>query len=349
MSDSPFERTAAIKAWAREFGFDLVGIALPQPSAYGAAFHAWLAAGKQGEMQYLARNFEERLDLRKKFPWAKSAVCVALGYWQDAAAPVAPTAEQRHAAGGSNESSPSPTGKPPSPTGKIARYAWGRDYHKVIEAKLKKLERKIRAAFETPAEKLEVRAYADTGPVLERELAARAGLGWIGKNTLLIHPRQGSWFVLGELLLSLELAADVPLGDHCGTCRRCIDACPTGAIEPYSVDARKCVSYLTLEHRGVIADTLREPMRQAQFVAGCDICQEVCPFNRQPLACREADFALRSPAPAVSLREVLAWQEQEWDILTRGRATRRAKFAMWKRNAGVLAGALDFAPHHDPQ
>ena len=342
MIDSSFERTAAIKTWALELGFDLVGIALPQPSAYGAAYHAWLAAGKQGEMQYLARNLEERLDLRMKFPWAKSAVCVALGYWQDAAPTIAPPAEQRQAASGSAES-------PPSPTGKIARYAWGRDYHKVIEGKLKKLERRIRSAFEMPGEKLEVRAYADAGPVLERELAARAGLGWVGKHTLLIHPRQGSWFVLGELLLSLELVADAPLADHCGTCRRCIEACPTGAIEPYSVDARKCVSYLTLEHRGVIAQPLHEPMRKAQFVAGCDICQEVCPFNRQPLACREADFAPRPPAPAVSLREVLAWQEQEWDILTRGRATRRAKFAMWKRNAGVLAGALDFAPSQEPR
>ena len=338
MDNAPEEKAATVKVFAQALGFDLVGIARPEPSGHCHAYRAWIAAGKHGEMNYLARNIDDRLDPEKNFPWAKSIVCVALAYHQEAVA-----SGQESAAGGQSEEAVG------MPLGKIARYAWGRDYHKVIEAKLKKLERRIRAAFAMPGEMLEVRAYADTGPVLERELAARAGLGWVGKNTLLIHPRQGSWFVLGELLLSLELAADAPVGDHCGTCRRCIEACPTAAIEPYSVDARKCVSYLTLEHRGIIAEPLHDQMRKAQFVAGCDICQEVCPFNRKPLPCQEADFAPRPPAPAVGPREVLAWQEQEWDILTRGRATRRAKFAMWKRNAGVLAGTLNFLPPPEPQ
>jgi epoxyqueuosine reductase len=324
MSDTPFERAATVKAFARELGFDLVGIARPDASAYRDAYRAWVAAGKMGEMQYLARDVEERLDLRRRFPWVKSVVCVALAYWQ----------EHHDTANGTAE-----------PTGKIARYAWGRDYHKVMESKLKKLERHVRAAFETPVtrvappaggEKLEVRFYADTGPMLERELAARAGLGWVGKNTLLIHPRHGSWFVLGEMMLSVELAPDEAIGDHCGTCRRCVEACPTEAIGPYSVDARKCISYVTLEHRGEIGEELEGAMGEAGFLVGCDICQEVCPFNRRPLATREGDFAVREPAPAVSLEEVLGWEEQEWDKLTRGRATRRAKFSMWKRNAEVV-------------
>lgn len=184
---------------------------------------------------------------------------------------------------------------------------------------------------------MQVRAYVDTGPLLERELAANAGLGWIGKHTLLIHPRQGSYFLLGELILSEELEPDSPMPNHCGTCTRCIDACPTDAITPYSVDARKCISYLTIEHRAAIAEEFHGPMRDAGFVIGCDICQEVCPFNRAPLVSREPDFVPRAPAPEISLRQILEWQEQEWDILTRGRATRRVKFPMWQRNARILS------------
>jgi len=278
-------------------------------------------------MAFLTRQVEERLDVRKKFPWAKSVLCVGLSYWQESV-----VSGQWSVAGGQTAE------EEPRVEGKIARYAWGRDYHKVVEGKLKRLERRIREAFS--GEPMEMRAYVDTGPLLERELAARAGLGWVGKNTLLIHPRQGSWFVLGELVLSLELEADEPLGDHCGTCTRCIEACPTRAITPYSVDARTCISYLTLEHRAEIPAAVHGPMREAEYLIGCDICQEVCPFNGEgrPVVTGEPDFTLRAPAPAVPLAEVLAWQEQEWDILTRGRAGRRAKFEMWKRNARVLGG-----------
>jgi epoxyqueuosine reductase len=316
MKYTPHVRAATIKTFAREGGFELVGIARAEASAYGEAFREWLAEGKQGEMEYLARHVEQRLDIRNKYPWVRSVVCVGLSYWQK-----------------------SPDEMPADEAmGKIARYAWGRDYHRVLEGKLHKLERKIRAAF--AGEKIEMRAYVDAGPVMERELAARAGLGWVGKNTLLIDPRHGSWFVLGELVTSLELEPDAPTGDHCGTCRRCIEACPTQAIAPYSVDARACISYLTLEHRAELPGEHHEAMRRAGDLIGCDICQEVCPYNsgERPLVTREADFAVREPAPAVPLAQVLAWQEQEWDILTRGRAGRRAKYEMWKRNARVLAG-----------
>jgi epoxyqueuosine reductase len=226
--------------------------------------------------------------------------------------------------------------------GRVARYALGRDYHKVIEGKLRQVERRlVEALGGRGLEAPQIRTYTDTGPILEREFAARAGLGWIGKHTLLIHPRHGSWFLLGEMITSLELEPDSAIEDHCGTCRRCIEACPTEAITPYSVDGSRCISYLTLENRGTIAEEFHEPMREAGFVVGCDICQEVCPHNRRPLATSETDFAARAPAPAMDLQQIIAWQEQEWDIHTRGRAFRRAKHAMWVRNAGILRGGRE--------
>jgi epoxyqueuosine reductase len=139
------------------------------------------------------------------------------------------------------------------------------------------------------------------------------------------------------MILSLELEPDSPVADHCGTCRRCIEACPTNAIEPYSVDATKCISYLTLENRGTIGEEFFAPMQEAGYIAGCDICQEVCPFNRHPMAASEPDFAMRTPAPAMGLMDILKWSEQDWDMRTRGRAFRRAKFPMWRRNAEILA------------
>lgn len=325
---SPSAAGEAIKAFALGEGFDLVGIARALPSSVrdARAYREWIAAGKHGSMDYLARNLEERFDITKKFPWAKSILSVALAYYQR-------PPETAIAAVGGQE-----------PTGKIARYAWGRDYHKVIEAKLKRLERRIRETFApkppnaATAEPLEIRTYTDTGPIPEREFAANAGLGWIGKNTLLLHPRHGSYFLLGEMILSLELAPDDRMPEHCGTCTRCIDACPTDAITPWSVDARRCISYHTLEHRAPIDPIYHEAIRATNYLIGCDICQEVCPFNRDPLPTREPDFAPRAPAPNISLQQVLAWQEQDWDILTRGRAHRRAKFAMWQRNAQILSG-----------
>lgn len=338
---TPYAAAAAVKAFALEGGFDLVGIARAAPSSErdAAAYRGWIAAGKHGSMDYLARNLEDRTDITRKFPWARSVVCVALAYYQEAA-------EAGTGGGGA--------------IGKIARYAWGRDYHKVIERKLKGLEKRMRGTFEgargegTRGElkgpvggevggesTLEIRTYCDTGPIPEREFAARAGLGWIGKNTLLLHPRHGSYFLLGELVTSLELEPDEPIANHCGTCTRCIEACPTDAITPWSVDATRCISYHTLELRtpAAVPEAFHAAMQRAGYLVGCDICQEVCPFNRRPLETREADFGVRAPAPALPLEQVLAWQEQEWDILTRGRAHRRAKYEMWRRNARILMGS----------
>ena len=320
MSLTPHDRAAALKTWATDLGFDLVGIARAQPSARPAEYRQWLADNKHGDMDYLAHHVDQRLDITRKLPWAKSLICLGMSYWH-------PT----------NHEPPTTNHE----TGKIARYAWGRDYHKVMEAKLKDLERRIRQHWDNVGDQLEIRAYCDTAPILEREFAARAGLGWIGKHTLLIHPRHGSWFVLGELVLSLDLEPDAPLRDHCGTCRRCMEACPTDAITPYSLDATKCISYLTLEHArsgpAEIASEFTEPMQKAGFVIGCDICQDVCPFNRNPLPTREPDFAPQNPASSLPLHEILSWQEADWEKITRGRAFRRAKLPMWHRTARILS------------
>lgn len=296
-----------IKGAARDLGFDLVGITTPGPDSHADYVRSWIAAGRHGGMHYLARDLEARIDLRRRFPWLRSIVCVAMSYYQ-----AAPSA---------------------TPRGNIARYAWGRDYHRGLQAKLKKLQHALRQRH---AQLFESRIYVDTGPPLERELAARAGLGWLGKNTMLIHPRHGSWFVLGELLLSLPLAADTVQLDQCGTCTRCLQACPTAALTAYQMDATRCISYQTLENRGEIPVELQGPMRKAGYLIGCDICQTVCPFNRQPLAAHEPDFACAAPAPRVDLDQVQRWTQEDWDRQTRGRAFRRAQLPMWRRNAQVL-------------
>lgn len=300
-------KSATVKAEALALGFDLVGIAPAQPTHWAQAYRAWIDSGKHGAMSYLASQLEVRFDLRTKFPWARSVICVAMYYYN-----------------------PEPEAPPADDAGRIARYAWGRDYHKVIGNKLDKLEARLIEKFGPH----ESRSYTDTGPLLERELAALAGLGWIGKNTLLINSRNGSYCVLGEIVTELELVPDTPDSDHCGTCTRCIDACPTHAIEPYSVDARACISYQTLENRGEIPQELHPAIAAAGFVAGCDICQEVCPHNRRPRETTEPDFFPRSTH--VSLPVIQGWSEQDWDIFTRGKAHRRAKFGMWQRNAAIL-------------
>ena len=183
---------------------------------------------------------------------------------------------------------------------------------------------------------MDARAYVDTGPIMEREFSARAGLGWIGKNTLLISPRHGSYFVLGVLLTNLTLEFDRPEPDHCGTCTRCLTACPTQALTPYKLDASRCLSYLTNEHKGDIAEELKSPMAQAGYIVGCDICQEVCPHNRHAPQTTTQDFLPRQPGPILELAQILDWDVQKWDQATQGRAFRRVKLTQWQRNATIL-------------
>jgi epoxyqueuosine reductase len=291
--------TESVKARALELGFDLVSVGTADPPEHGAALRSWIEAGHAGTMGYLGRRLEERLDPQRVLPGARACVCVALNYHQ---------------------------GEPPDPSWRpVARYAWGRDYHDVMGPRLERL-----AAHLAQAAGARSRGYVDTGPVLERDLAARAGLGWVGKNTMLLHPALGSWFFIGILLTTATLAFDAPLADRCGSCRACLDACPTGAFAaPYVLDARRCISYLTIEHRGEIDPALRPAMAGWQF--GCDICQDVCPWNRKAPVTGEPDLVPRHAYPGAEA--VAGMADGALEERFQGTALLRAKPSGLRRNA----------------
>jgi len=300
-----------LKAWAREEGFDRAGVASLEPSAHGEFLRRWLARGDQAGMAYLARRVETRLDPASLLPGARCALCVALQYH--------------------------PLAGEPEPAGdlwpRVAAYARGRDYHDLMGRGLERLARRVAAAF--PG--CRARPYVDTGPLLERELAARAGLGAVGKNTMLLHPEAGSWFLLGELLLTLDLAPDLPLADLCGSCTRCLEACPTGALaEPYRLDSRRCISHWTIEHRGEIPEPVRPLL--GDWVFGCDLCQEACPWNAAPAAADHPDLLLPPERAELDLAGLLTLERGEYVERFRGSPMKRAKLEGLRRNAAVAMG-----------
>lgn len=299
----------------RSLGFVLAGIAPARPVRWAQELIEWLESGKHGEMDYLARHLEQRLDPDHLLPGVKSVICVA----------------DRHSGGRDRAFDASQPAR-----GRIARYARGRDYHAVMKKRLHALCDAL--ASEYPA--AQFRACVDTAPILEREHAQRAGLGAVGKHTLLIQPGVGSYLLLAEVLTTLELDPTPSLEDHdpCGSCTRCIDACPTDAISPWSVDATKCVSYLTIEHRSAIDEDLHEPI--GEWLFGCDICQEVCPHNQPTRRTRTASSheAYQPMRDSFDLLEVLNWSENDRrEAFTRS-AMKRAKLPMMKRNAIIVAG-----------
>lgn len=287
----PVSLTEEIKAHAASLGFDLAGVTTADPPRHGDYYAEWVEQGLAGEMAYLERQIEKRQDPRKILPNARSLVVVAMNYRCPDPDPIsestpenAPDRTPGHTLGGSHESAPEST-----PRGKIARYARGDDYHDVMKEKLLALLRFVQDRAGRP---VEGKVYVDTGPVLEREFAVRAGLGWFGKHTNLIHKRVGSWLLIGEILLDIELAPDGPASDHCGTCTLCLEACPTDAIvEPYVVDSRRCISYHTIELKGAIPLEYRAAMGDRVF--GCDDCQDVCPWNRSAPETGHPAFAAR--------------------------------------------------------
>ncbi len=297
-SRTPRELANLLKSWALEAGFDRAGVAGLEPSAHGEAFLRWLARGDQAGMGWFERRVEARLEPAKVLPGTRSALCVALQYYPLDGDDVP-----------ENDLWP-----------RVARYARGRDYHDVIQDRLKSLEARIATAFPGVVS----RRYVDTGPVLERELAERAGLGAVGKNTMLLHPEGGSWFLLGELFLSLDLAPEIPLADLCGTCTRCLEACPTGALaEPYRLDSNRCISYWTIEHRGPFPDPVREMV--GDWVFGCDICQEVCPWNSAPVGADHPELRLPDGRRDLDLAGLLRLSREEYVERFRGSPMKRAR------------------------
>jgi len=341
---------------AQELGFALAGVAPAAPTAHEQAYRRWVATGRHGEMDYLERYVEQRLDPRAMVPGAASVLCVADRY-------------------------PFPGQNVELHHGRVAGYARGDDYHKVIKKRLHKLADALIAKHPDHT----FRSAVDTAPVLEREHAARAGVGWTGKHTLTIHPTAGSYLLLGEIITTLPLTAPpeppetpetpappedslaaarkhssaaalpgLPIADHCGTCTRCIDACPTRCIDPagYALDATRCISYLTLEHRGRINPELFESM--SDWIAGCDVCQDVCPHNAKAQERAQRDELPATLEPyeprngAFDLLEMLSWSEDDRRAAFRGSALKRMKLPMVQRNALIAAGNALADGDHPP-
>jgi epoxyqueuosine reductase len=301
-------------ALAQQLGFDLCRIAPCVAPPHAAEFRAWLKEGRAGEMAWLERNEHRRTDPQQVLPGARSYIVLAMNYWQPDA--------KRPKAGAH---------------GRIARYAWGDDYHDVIEKKLRAFDEWLIAHGG------QQRCYVDTGPVLERDIAAVAGAGWQGKSTMLIHPKLGTWFFLAEILTTLEFAPDAPMADHCGKCTRCLQACPTGAITaPHQLDARRCISYLTIENKGPIPEEFRTAI--GDRIYGCDDCLTACPWNRFAHASHESTFAAREFVHGWALRDFLALDDEAFRQLFRKSPIKRIKRRGFLRNVCVALGNIGTAP-----
>ena len=308
-----------IKQWGAELGFQAVGIAGVDLSAAGGRLANWLGLGWHGEMDYMARHGELRSRPGDLVPGTVRVISCRMDYLADVPGSVPEELQDRSSA-------------------YIARYARGRDYHRVMRGRLQKLCERIEAENGPFGH----RAFADSAPVMEVELAVRAGIGWRGKHTLLLD-RAGSWFFLGEIYCDLALETDATADDHCGTCRRCIDICPTQAITaPYQLDARRCISYLTIELKSAIPEELRPLI--GNRVYGCDDCQLVCPWNGFARLSKEEDFQVRNGLDSSTLSDLFAWTEEEFDRRMQGSPIRRIGYERWLRNLAVGLGNAPTSP-----
>jgi epoxyqueuosine reductase len=299
---------------ARELGFQRLGICDTDLERDRAYLDRWLALARHGDMQYMARHGSLRTTPEALVPGTVRVIAARMDYLPETGAAAENALRQKDKA-------------------YIARYALGRDYHKLMRARLKWLAEWLRAEVGDT----HYRVFVDSAPVMERALARKAGLGWVGKHTNLLDRKDGSWFLLGEIYTDLPLPCDEPVAEHCGSCRACIDVCPTGAIvAPYELDARRCISYLTIEHKGSIPAELRPAIGNRIF--GCDDCQLVCPWNRYAKLTAEDDFRPRHGLDGAGLAELFAWSEREWSDKTAGSALRRAGYEGWRRNIAVALG-----------
>ncbi len=310
---------SALQRRAHQIGFDDCRIARAETPRHAEEFRDWLKAGAAGEMAWIERGAEKRCDPQRVLAGARSVVVLALNYWQ-----------------GDEEGRSKKEDGRSGRHGRIARYAWGDDYHDMIDKKLAELDRLLTEAGGRQ------KVYVDTGPILERDFAAEAGIGWHGKSTMLLNPQLGTWFFLAEILTTLELPVDPPQVARCGTCTRCIEACPTGAITaPHQLDARRCISYLTIELKGSIPLELRPLI--GDRIYGCDDCLDACPWNRFAQVSRESAFAARPAVAQMTLRDFLAVDEEQFRALFRGSPIKRIKRRGFLRNVCVALGNVGTA------
>jgi epoxyqueuosine reductase len=313
--------TSLVKHAAHDAGFELAGVAPVHEFDELDRFREWIAAGRAGEMKYLEARDDsgslKRASLRSTLPWVRSVIVCAINY---------------------NTAHPYSTQVAHPERGWIARYAWGHeDYHEAVMSRLRVVESQLHQAIPESKPALQTRCYVDTGPIVERVYAKYAGVGWIGKNTCILNQKLGSWLFLGVILTSLELEPDLPAPDRCGTCTRCIDACPTHAlVAPYQLDSNLCISYLTIEKRGAIPEDLRAGM--GRHVFGCDICQDVCPWNRKAPAGITSEFQPRPGLVNPALDWLAEMTNEEFRETFRGSAVRRAKRSGLRRNAVIAMG-----------
>jgi epoxyqueuosine reductase len=313
--------TGLVKRASQEAGFDLCGTAPAADAAELKYFPEWIASGYAGEMKYMEARTEhgalKRSSLSQAAPWARSVVVCAINY---------------------NTDQPYSTQSEDKSRGWISRYAWGReDYHSAVMRRLREVESALQKTGGISGGEIITRCYVDTGPLVERVYAKYAGVGWIGKNTCIINQKKGSWLFLGVILTSLVLAPDLPAPDRCGSCTRCIDDCPTDAlVAPYRLDSNKCISYLTIEKRGAIPEEMRAGM--GRHIFGCDICQDVCPWNRKAPHTTAAEFAPRPELVNPALDWLAEMSVEEFRETFRGSALRRAKRTGLRRNAAIAMG-----------
>ncbi len=296
-----------IKQWAHELGFQHVGITDTNLSNYKNHFQEWLKNNFHGEMSFMQDNQEKRLHPEKLIPKTLRVISVSMNYYSHN--------KNLH----------------------ISQHAKGKDYHKLIRKRLQKLADKIIEATGP----IVYRAFTDSAPVLEKALAEKAGLGWIGKNTTLINKKFGSWCFLGELFINLPLPIDTPSKNNCGDCQKCLDACPTRAlIAPYQLDARKCISYLTIEHKGPIPNELQPLIGKQIF--GCDVCQKVCPWNQKPIETNEEAFKLLQAFDQATLSDMLSWTEKEFLEKTKGSDIRKLGYEKWQKSVSDIFCSMNY-------